>query len=59
MTAGAVGTLTNIANFDTHYAESAIYTPSDQGFPNEAVAIRAPAQKKSLLVADLSLRPDE
>jgi predicted amidohydrolase len=53
--AGSVGNLPGVANMDFQYARSAVFSPSDFGFPENAVVTEAPAGLETALVADLDL----
>jgi predicted amidohydrolase len=53
--AGSTGVLPEIESLDVQYAESAIFTPSDYGFPHDAVVTQATANVETTLVADLDL----
>ena len=58
--AGTVGDLDNVANADTHYAESCILTPCDSsfvdhGFAKDGIAAIAPPEKETLIFADLDM----
>lgn len=58
--AGTVGTLENVENADTHYAESCILTPcdssfGDHGFAEDGIAAIAPPEKETLIFAELDM----
>ncbi len=53
--AGSVGNLPGVANMDFQYARSAVFSPSDYGFPENAIVTEAPAGIETALVADLDL----
>lgn len=54
-TAGIAGNLRGVREMDVHYAQSAIFTPSDFGFARDGVAAEAPANTEAVVVADLDL----
>lgn len=54
--AGAVGSLEGVDNMDDHVGQGLIVTPSDQGFPAEAIAAESPMNRQTCLVADLDLK---
>ena len=53
--AGSVGNLPGVANMDFQYARSAVFSPSDFAFPENAIVTEAPANLETALVADLDL----
>jgi predicted amidohydrolase len=53
--AGNVGNLTNVANMDVQYAQSCVLTPCDYRFPPEGVAVEAPPNVETMIVADLNM----
>jgi predicted amidohydrolase len=53
--AGSTGALPEVQSLDAQYAQSAIFTPSDYGFPHDAVALEATPNVETTLVADLDL----
>ncbi len=53
--AGSVGNLPGVANMDFQYARSAVYSPSDYPFPENAIVTEAPAGLETALVADLDI----
>lgn len=53
--AGSVGNLPGVANMDFQYARSAVFTPSDYDFPENAILTEAPAGLETALIADLDL----
>jgi predicted amidohydrolase len=55
ITAGAVGNLPQAEGADLHYAQSAIFTPSDIPFARDAIAAEATANVETMLVHDLDL----
>lgn len=52
---GAVGNQPQIKNMDTHYSQSAIFTPCDYAFPADGIQAEAIANAEMLLIADLDL----
>lgn len=54
VTSGNVGTIRN-RSYVLNYAESAVFTPSDFGFPPEAEAGRADPHVETVVVADLDM----
>jgi predicted amidohydrolase len=53
--AGPVGNLGGVAGADVHYGQACILTPSDVGFPREAIAEEAAPNVETLIVQDLDL----
>lgn len=53
--AGSVGNLPEIPCVDNQYAQSAVFAPSDIGFPHDAIVAEATANVETTLVADLDL----
>jgi Predicted amidohydrolase len=53
--AGSTGVLPEVESLDVQYAQSAIFTPSDYGFPHDAVVMEATTNVETTLVADLDL----
>ncbi|WP_257667632.1 carbon-nitrogen hydrolase family protein [Parapedobacter tibetensis] len=53
--AGAVGNLPKVNNMDIQYAQSAVFTPSDFAFPNDAVKAEATPNTEMVLIADVDL----
>lgn len=53
--AGNIGNLPNVANMDSQYAQSAIFTPCDIPFARDGIAAEATANAEMLVVAELSL----
>jgi predicted amidohydrolase len=53
--AGSTGVLPEVDSLDVQYAQSAIFTPSDYGFPHDAVVMEATINVETTLVADLDL----
>ncbi len=52
---GCVGNLPFVENADLHYAQSAIFTPSDFSFSRDAMASEGPSNIENVLVCDLDL----
>jgi predicted amidohydrolase len=55
VTAGSFGNLAGVPNVDIQYAQSAIFSPSDIGFPPDAIVIEATANTEMTIFADLDL----
>jgi predicted amidohydrolase len=53
--AGSTGALPELENVDVQYAQSAIFSPSDFGFPHDAIINEATANIETTLIADLDL----
>ncbi len=53
--AGSVGNLPEVENLDIHFAQSAIFTPSDVEFHREGIATEAPLNSETLIFQDLDL----
>lgn len=53
--AGCVGNLPQVENLDIHFAQSAIFTPSDLEFSREGIATEAPLNSETLIFQDLDL----
>lgn len=53
--AGCVGNIPAVDNMDIHYAQSAVFTPSDVEFHREGIATEAPANSETLIFQDLDL----
>lgn len=51
--AGSVGCLPQASCLDAQYAQSAVFSPSDFGFPHDAIVIEAAANCETTLVCDL------
>lgn len=56
VTAGNVGILRNHPLMDLNYAQSAVYTPSDHGFPDNAILRQAALNVPDLCMADLDMK---
>lgn len=52
---GCVGNLPEVENLDVHFAQSAIFTPSDVEFHREAIASEAIPNTETLIYQDLDL----
>jgi predicted amidohydrolase/ribosomal protein S18 acetylase RimI-like enzyme len=53
--AGSVGNLPNIDSLGIHYAQSAIFTPSDIGFKRDAIAAECAPNIETVIFEDLDL----
>lgn len=53
--AGSVGNLPRVHNMDIQYAQSAVFTPSDFGFPNDGKRAEATPNTEMILVSDVDL----
>jgi predicted amidohydrolase/GNAT superfamily N-acetyltransferase len=53
--AGGVGNLPNVNNMDISYAQSAVYTPSDFGFPVTGIQSEATPNNEMIVIADVDL----
>lgn len=53
--AGSVGNLPHVNNMDIQYSQSAVFTPSDFAFPNNAVKAEATPNAEMVLIADVDL----
>lgn len=53
--AGSVGCLPEVPSIDNQYAQSAVFAPSDYGFPHDAIVAEATPNIETTLVADLDL----
>lgn len=53
--AGSVGNLPRVNNMDIQYSQSAVFTPSDFAFPNNAIKAEATANTEMVLIADVEL----
>ena len=54
-TAGLVGALPDIESMNAHDAQSAVFTPSDQGFPTDGIAATANSNIETIVFADLDM----
>jgi predicted amidohydrolase len=55
VTAGVTGNLPDVASMNTHYARSAILTPSDFGFARDGIGAEADPNHETLLIGELDL----
>ena len=55
ITSGCVGNLPFVENADIHYAQSAVFTPSDIPFARDGVAAEAQPNLESVIIHDLDL----
>jgi predicted amidohydrolase/ribosomal protein S18 acetylase RimI-like enzyme len=53
--AGSVGNLPSVENLDIHYAQSAIFTPSDLPFSRDAIQSEATPNIETVIVDDIDL----
>ena len=53
--AGSTGSVPELENVDVQYAQSVIFSPSDFGFPHDAIINEATANIETTLIADLDL----
>jgi predicted amidohydrolase len=53
--AGCVGNLPNVNNMDISYAQSAVFTPSDFGFPTNGIQSEATPNTEMIVIADVDL----
>lgn len=53
--AGSVGNLPSVENIDIHYAQSAIFTPSDIPFTRDAIAAECAPNTETVVFQDLDL----
>lgn len=53
--AGSVGNLPSVENLDIHYAQSAIFTPSDIPFSRDAIQSEATPNIETVIVDDIDL----
>jgi predicted amidohydrolase len=54
-TAGVTGNLADVANMNTHYARSAVFSPCDFGFARDGIEAEADPNHETLLVVDLDI----
>ncbi len=52
---GSTGAVPELENVDVQYAQSAIFSPSDFGFPHDAIINETSANIETTLIADLDL----
>lgn len=55
VTAGSVGNLPRVKNFDIHYATSGIYTPCDIPFARDGIAALCHPNSETVIIEDLNL----
>jgi predicted amidohydrolase len=53
--AGSVGNLPKVRNMDIQYAQSAVFSPSDFAFPNNAIIAESTANTEMAIIADVDL----
>jgi predicted amidohydrolase/GNAT superfamily N-acetyltransferase len=53
--AGCIGNLPRVKNMDIQYAQSAVFSPSDFMFPNNAIVAEATPNNEMTLIADVDL----
>jgi predicted amidohydrolase/ribosomal protein S18 acetylase RimI-like enzyme len=53
--AGSVGNLPKVKNMDIQYAQSAVFSPSDFAFPNNAIIAESTANTEMAIIADIDL----
>lgn len=53
--AGSVGNLPRVNNMDIQFSQSAVFTPSDFSFPNNAIKAEATPNTEMVLIADVDL----
>jgi predicted amidohydrolase/GNAT superfamily N-acetyltransferase len=53
--AGCVGNLPNVNNMELAYAQSAVFTPSDFGFPTNCIQSEATPNAEMIVIADVDL----
>lgn len=53
--AGCIGNLPRVKNMDIQYAQSAVFSPSDFMFPNNAIIAEATPNTEMTLIADVDL----
>ena len=51
--AGSVGNLPGVINMDIQYAQSAVFSPSDFSFPNQAIVSETTPNAEATLIADV------
>lgn len=55
VTSGATGNLPFVDNADTHYAQSAIFTPMDYSFSRDGIAVECTPDEETVMIQDLDL----
>ena len=53
---GSVGNLPKVENFDLHYSQSVVFTPSDFAFPSNGIKSEATANTEMILISDVDLK---
>lgn len=53
--AGCVGNLPKVSNMDIQYAQSAVFTPTDFAFPENAIKAQATPNNEMTLIVDVDL----
>jgi predicted amidohydrolase len=53
--AGSVGNLPSVENLDIHYAQSAIFTPSDIPFTRDAILSEATPNVETVILDDVDI----
>jgi predicted amidohydrolase/ribosomal protein S18 acetylase RimI-like enzyme len=53
--AGSVGNLPRVVNMDIQFAQSAVFSPSDFAFPNQAIVSETTPNAETTLIADIDL----
>lgn len=53
--AGSVGCMPQVPALDVQYGQSAVFAPSDFGFPHDAIVAEATANVETVIVTDLDL----
>lgn len=52
---GSVGNLPKVVNMDIQYAQSAVFSPSDFAFPNQAIVSESTPNAEATIIADIDL----
>ena len=52
---GSVGNLPKVVNMDIQFAQSAVFSPSDFAFPNQAIVSESTANNETTIIADVDL----
>jgi predicted amidohydrolase/ribosomal protein S18 acetylase RimI-like enzyme len=53
--AGSVGNLPKVRNMDVQFAQSAVFSPSDYSFPNNAIIAEATPNTEMTMIADVNM----
>ncbi len=53
---GSVGNLPQVENFDLHYSQAVVFTPSDFSFPSSGIKSEATANTEMILISDVDLK---